>query len=332
MANPADIVDIIQTPVLIKDDFIKRGHVLLDGKQNPIHYTGGFAIVFPFMVDGEKWAFRCWYNSLGNVGQRLKTLSAELDRLHLPYFCKFQYVDQGIVLDGAIKPTTRMLWVDGLNIKDYICRHAANRQRMENLAGTFLTMCKDLHRAPIAHGDLQHGNIIIDDSGHIFLIDYDSVFLPALQGVKDIITGLPAYQHPSRIRRENIYANEKLDYFSELIIYTCIVAISKDPSLVSKFNIASSDNLLFVKEDFQDLRHSRVYQYLQALDNETIQLLDIMQGYLMTSNIQDLKPFESFLGTNVIKPKALYCIDCGQKFGSEDERFCIRCGKPRLVY
>ena len=324
MANPADIVDIIQAPVLIKDDFIKSGTLVLDEKGNPVHYTGGFAIVFPFIVNGKMWAFRCWYNSIGNIGKRLKILSEELDKIHLPYFCKFQYVDKGIVCDGNICPTTRMMWVDGQNIKDFICTHASSPVILKKLANSFKRMCIELHKNHIAHGDLQHGNIIVNSKGEIFLIDYDSIFLPALEGEKDIITGLPAYQHPSRIRNENEFANEKLDYFSELIIYLSIIAIADDPSLINDYSVKSSDCLLFCREDYKNLKESGIYKRLSSMGGGIPSLLGILVDYLSQKNISDLVPFEDLLHHN----QSFYCIICGNRFHVNDH-YCIRCGTKR---
>lgn len=327
MANPADIVDIIQVPALIKDDFIRAGNVILDEKGNPIHYTGGFAVVFPFWVNKVKWAFRCWYNNVGNIGERLQTLSDELNRINLPYFCQFHYSEKGIALDGSIKPTTRMLWVDGDNIKDYICKNSNNPSKLKELADSFMQMCKDLHKANIAHGDLQHGNIIIDRQGKIYLIDYDSLYVPALKGEKDIITGLAAYQHPSRIKGRNIYAHEKLDYFSELVIYLSIIAISESPILVNKFNVQDSDNLIFTQEDYCDIKYSNIYRHLRGLSENVNKLLDILESYLLIDSIEKLMPFETLFSYG---QESNYCINCGFKFENTDDVFCTRCGVKRI--
>lgn len=327
MANPADIVDIILTPALIKDDFIKAGTVIVDDKGNPIHYVGGFAVVFPFYVKNEKWAFRCWYNKVGNIGKRLKLLSEELSKVNLPYFCHFQYVDKGVVLDGAIKPTTRMLWIDGLNIKEYICKNANDSIKLKTLASDFKQMCSNLHHARIAHGDLQHGNIIVNEEGKIFLIDYDSLYFPTLNGEKDIISGLAAYQHPSRIHGGNVYAHEKLDYFSELIIYLSILAIAEYPSFVNELNIQNSDNLLFKKDDYNNIRSSFTYKKLNNSSNEIQLLLNVLEEYLSHDAIIDLKPFESYLKSSEYLN---FCINCGSGFYDKEDCYCIECGTKRI--
>lgn len=293
MPNVVDIIQSIQVPQLIKDTFICKGKPILDGRGRPIHYTGGFAVAFPFMVNGEKWAFRCWSADIGNIETRLRILSKELSSQNLPYFCDFTYEAEGITINGGTFPTTRMRWIDGQTIKDYLCNNKGNSNKIKQLADSFLTMCNELHKRKIAHGDLQHGNILVDDCGNLFLIDYDSVYSPALKGVDDIISGLVDYQHPKR--KDNKHASEKLDYFSELIIYLSILAIAENPYLVSKYKVEDADRLLFSKEDFEDITNSQIYKDIHPLGIQFQEMLDVLEEYLKCRSIDDLLPFDTFL-------------------------------------
>lgn len=293
MPSVVDIIQSIQVPQLIKDSFICKGRPVLDKRGRPIHYTGGFAVAFPFMVNGEKWAFRCWSADIGNIENRLITLSKELSNQNLPYFCDFTYEAEGITINGEIFPTTRMRWIDGQTIKDYLCNNKDDSNKIKQLANSFLTMCNELHKWKIAHGDLQHGNILVDDIGNLFLIDYDSVYLPALKGAEDIISGLADYQHPKR--KDNKQASEKLDYFSELIIYLSILSIAEAPSLVEKYKVDDADRLLFTKEDFEDITNSQIYKDISSLGKQFQELLDVLEEYLKCNSIDDLLPFDIFL-------------------------------------
>lgn len=279
----------VTIPRLIKDEVIRNGKFNILPLGNVEMYTGGFSVVFPVDVNGEKWAFRCWHTSVGDVRDRLMKLSGELKRTQLPYFCDFEYVYEGIVVDGVPYPTTRMKWIDGDNLVGYICKNR-NKEVLKKLARSFKTMCIDLHNNHIAHGDLQHGNILVDNTGRLFLIDYDSVYMPEMGEQADIIAGKQEYQHPNR--KDNKNASEKLDYFSELIIYVSILAVSEDLSLIDKYNmIADEDCMLFSKEDFNDLCHSQVYEDIKALGGEFGKLLDILEEYLEHNDINSLMPF-----------------------------------------
>ena len=140
----------------------------------------------------------------------------------LSFLCEFQYIDKGINVEGNIYPTTRMRWIDGITIKDYICQNRNSKGLLIALANNFLKMTQALHSRSLAHGDLQHGNILVDKNHQLYLVDYDSFYCPRLKGEADTVTGLADYQHPARINNKSV--SEKLDYFSELIIYLSILA------------------------------------------------------------------------------------------------------------
>lgn len=299
--NIDDIVTSVTTPALILDTFIKNGtfHELPTGDVEM--YTGGFTLVFPVKVNGEKWAFRCWYVDLGNMRSHFQTLSGVFSKLRLPYFCDFAYIDDGIVVGGKKYPTTRMRWIEGKNLKQYICANRNDKKKIKNLANNFVKMITTLHKYHISHGDLQHGNILIDDNDNLFLIDYDSVYVPELQGEADIIKGLKGYQHPKR--GDNLLANEKVDYFSELIIYLSILAIAEKSSLVEKYQVEDSEQLLFSFEDFKDLENSQVYIDLMQLGGLFSILLKILSDYLNEDDICNLEPFTTLVDKYTKEPK-----------------------------
>ena len=294
----ADIKSSIQAG-LIKDGYLKQGQFEFDNRGRLISYTGGFTVVVPIKVQGMKWALRCWYMDLGNVRKRMEVLANYLQKQSLPYFCDFSYVDEGILVDGKIYPITRMKWIDGERLDKYICSHR-DKTSLLKLADNFLNMCKELHTHKIAHGDLQHGNIMVDLSGGIFLIDYDSMYVPTMQGESDIITGLKDYQHPKR--KNNLYVSETLDYFSELIIYISILAIAENPDLIEKYQIGDAEHLLFTSDDFIDFNNSLIYKDLYSLEGIFPLLLLILEEYLSKNNINDLEPFDELLDSYTKTP------------------------------
>lgn len=298
MVTHTDIITSVNNG-LILDDFVRQGTFLRNGRGRLVQYTGGFTDVFPVNVHGEKWAFRCWYANLGSTKQRFIKISTALSRVHLPYFCEFKYIENGIIINGQKYPTTRMRWIEGDNIKKFLCKHSLEKTRLVNLADRFMRMSQELHAHHIAHGDLQHGNIIVGNDDHIYLIDYDSVFVPTLNGQADIIHGLKGYQHPKR--KSNKLANEKLDYFSELIIYTSILGIAIEPNLVKKYNVEDSEQLLFSCDDFLNITNSEIYKDLASLGGVFSILLKILVNYLSKNDINDLEPFEDLLVQNYKK-------------------------------
>jgi serine/threonine protein kinase len=150
-------------------------------------------------------------------------------------------------------------------------------------------MVEQLHRVSISHGDLQHGNILVRNNGSLVLVDYDSIYVPSLKGYKDEIKGLVGYQHPARW--ENTYISEKNDYFSELIIYTSILALSYFPNLWRELNIENTETLLFSSEDINSGGNSSIFRKLESHP----QLKDLsiaIKKALQCKSIEDLLPLE----------------------------------------
>ncbi len=292
-----EIPDIIKSVSngLVNDSFVKSGSFIKNrnnrGREILERYVGGFSAVFPFIAKGKKWAFRCWHANVGNMQKHYEALAKELAPLKLPYFCNFSYSPDGVLVNGFVYPTTTMEWIDGTNLKEYLCLYANDKRKIERLADSFLQMTKAMHKAKISHGDLQHGNILVNDKGELFLIDYDSVCTPSLVGQPSAIVGLIDYQHPLRFTTQ-VLSSEKNDYFSELIIYISILAIAKKPVLIEKYNIKESERLLFSKEDFTDIEASPIYKELCIFGDKFKLLLKILKEYLVCNSIDELVPFD----------------------------------------
>ena len=310
MPSISEILDSVSVPALIKDKVIRNGN-FEQSNRGAIYYSGGFTVVFPVYSNGNKWAFRCWHTEMGNVRNRFRIISDYINKLNSQYFCNFYYCDSGLIVDGKVFPTTRMDWVNGKTINQYIIEHANNKELMISLANKFLTMTDTLHKHHIAHGDLQHGNIIISDTGDIKLVDYDSLFVPGLEGETDIIIGKAEYQHPKR--KQVKLTSEKLDYFSELVIYLSILTIAYNPSIIREFSI--EDSLIFQSTDWDNLEKSPIYSALKDIRNDDIStLVDILMKYLNEDDINNLRPFAD-IWREYHKEPILHSFVCGNVDG-----------------
>lgn len=307
MPSISEIIDSVSVPSLIKDEVIKDGIFEKSGTQ-PVYYSGGFTVVFPVTTHNDKWAFRCWHTEMGNVRDRFKIISDYINGLNSPYFCDFYYCDNGLVVDGKLFPTTRMKWVNGDTINEYISKNSNDKDKLLSLAEKFLAMIDFMHKHHIAHGDLQHGNIIIENND-IKLVDYDSLYVPGLDGYSDIIVGKAEFQHPHRSKLK--ITSEKLDYFSELVIYLSIIAVAYEPSLIKEFSI--QDSLLFQASDWSDFETSKIFKAFNRISNENIPvLLSILIDYLKEDNINNLRPFTE-VWMELLKEPIIKSFVCGNE-------------------
>ena len=268
------------------------------GKDNfVISDTGAFSIVFPIDMVSKTFALRCWVKEVGNVKNRYEKISTYLKQVRLPYFVDFEYVSEGILVNGTKYPITRMEWVEGVSLREFIEQNLQEARILKVVATEFQKMVTSLHKHRIAHGDLQDGNILIKQNGtdvEIKLIDYDSLFVPTLQGQPDQIVGLPEYQHLQRIAGGR-QASEKVDYFSELVIYLSFLALAEKPELWNQFKDKTERGLLFSKEDFENPDQADVFKELEKLSPDVQQLAATLKDFCAKASIDELAPLEAIL-------------------------------------
>lgn len=189
----------------------------------------------------------------------------------------------------GIQPIVIMDWIEALPFKKYISQSISRPKLLYKLAETFRIMVEELHKAHFAHGDLQHGNIMVKNDGSIILVDYDSMYVPSLAGCSDEIKGLAGYQHPARWK--NKILTEKVDYFSELIIYTSIIGLAKFPDLWTRLNLEESETMLFSADDISSPETSQIYAILSN-DSDLQPLVNKIQEFLSKDDLNELQPLE----------------------------------------
>ena len=262
--------------------------------------SGGFSRVYPVNIGSKTFALRCWIRDVGDAKRRYEKISAYLKQVGLPYFVDFEYVSEGILVNGIKYPITRMEWANGLPLRAFIEQNLQNADVFSTVATEFQKMVAALHAHEISHGDLQDGNILLRRNGaqvEIKLIDYDSVFVPTLRGYPDSgIVGLPEYQHPQRIAGVGP-TGEKVDYFSELVIYLSFLSLAEKPELWNRFKDSTGDGLLFSADDFKNPDTSSIFGELEKLSAEVRELAATLKHFCAETSIAQLAALEIVLPT-----------------------------------
>lgn len=217
-----------------------------------------------------EWAVRCFTNNVKDQKIRYDTISLHLSSVNLPYIVPFEYLSEGIRINGSWFPVVKMQWVEGESLLHYIQRNLHNAEILKELANKWLKMMNDLHMADIAHGDLQHGNILIRDD-EIILIDYDGMYVPGLNGMPSNELGHRNYQHPGRTEE---HFGPYIDHFSAWVIWIFLLALGADASLWNSLGAGEAEeSLLFRQKDFVSPGASRVFELLELVHDETLRSL-----------------------------------------------------------
>lgn len=230
----------------------------------PRAITGAFAAVFPMDARTRRWAVKCFLTDVPDQRRRYDAIAAHLDEADLSYTIDFDYQHRGIQVDGQTLPVLKMEWVEGVPLNEYVRRHLDAPERLDHLAEQWRTMLADLADADVAHGDLQHGNVLVQDGDagpRLILVDYDTMWVPALKGHKSPEVGHRNYQHPDRTETD---FGPYLDHFPGLVTYVALRASRHRPDLFTRYD--TGENLLFRAADFYDPEESLLFKDLVSVE------------------------------------------------------------------
>ena len=302
----SDYTDSVQNAdVLITDSVLKSAKPRLSQNGAPRMMSGGVAVVYPFQCGGDIYAVKCWLRDIGDLRDHYRRVEMFLDSCQSEYFVDFSYVEKGIIAKNQVWPFLRMKWVGGKSLLEFINANVSSSPAMVLLAGRYLEMSQHLHKLGVAHGDLQGSNLMVEGSGgaiNIRLIDYDTLIVPSSYGRKADAIALPSYQHPKRGKASSYTGKE--DYFSELVIYLSLLAVSERPSIWKKYPQGSPSlkdedrhdkDMIFVKEDFVAETPTEIFKELFTLSPQIKGLTLILWNFTRMHSIEQLIPVEKVL-------------------------------------
>src|SRR5438874_2730488 len=260
-------------PKAFADPGLKAVTLELDRFGMPKPATGGNAVVYKanepggFLRFKKTWAIRCFLRPISDHAERYEAISKHLRNVRLPYDVNFQFLKRGIQIRSNWFPIVKMQWAKGDLLHSHIEKHLGCPAVLEALRAKWAILVRHLEAAQVAHGDLQHGNILVR-GGSIQLVDYDGMWVPALRGRHATEIGHRAYQHPERSEQD--YGQE-IDRFSALVIYLSLAALERDVTLWERFH--TGDNLIFVREDFLQVGRSAIWHQLRRIGSRELEQL-----------------------------------------------------------
>jgi hypothetical protein len=247
-------------------------------RKQPLSWAGNFAIVFKLTSETlrKSWAVRCFTQPPDDtIQQRYQSILNYPSYHQSPYFVPFEFIQEGIKVDDQWYPIVKMEWQEGQTLDDYIEQQINDSKHLLgfnllSLKNQLEKIRQDLQELQIAHGDLQHGNILVTPRQEIKLVDYDEMYIPDLKDSPPINEkGHPNYQHPQRSVED---WGVTIDNFSFEVIILSITALIQSPDIWKKFH-RDDNSLIFVKEDFLNPSQSELFKYLQQIENDEVKTL-----------------------------------------------------------
>lgn len=272
------------------------------GILGPKAATGNNAVVARATVGSKTEALRFFTRISPSDKRHYETLGSHVRKHNLVSVAAADLVPNAIKVNGGLWPVMRMEWIDGRPLDRYVrfLSEKEDKGALTTLAATWRSLVLKLQQAEFAHGDLQHGNVMIDSKSQLRLIDLDSVWIPALAGSPPSEVGHPNYQHPAR--QTSAHWGRWVDTFSALVIYISLRALAVQPSLWGQLN--DDDNLIFRARDFLGPLDTPVWKKLSQLGNAEIdKLCEIFKKCCLKGTVnQSLEQVLS--GQAVVTPSA----------------------------
>jgi hypothetical protein len=234
--------------------------------------SGNFAVVCHMQLGEQAWAVRAFSRDVPDLRQRYHLISTHLgahNGLHAS-IVGFRYVPNGIRVNGTTHPIVVMDWVPGTQLDAAIAKALTSQHELRRMSEAWIQLVTDLECLQIAHGDLQHGNVLADGTS-LRLVDYDGMYVPSMAGMAANEQGHRNYQHPQRDKQG---FNESMDRFSALLIYTGLCALAHDPGLWQRHGMPD-EAVLFRQADLQDPNRSKLFAELLACQNPTVRRLSM---------------------------------------------------------
>jgi hypothetical protein len=275
--SPQDYNEAIQNPTIcFADADLRQGEVELDAIGLPRPISGSFASVYKVNCGDKSWAVRCFLQEGDQQQHRYEAISHYFLHQGFKFAVPFLFIREGIKIGDSWYPILKMQWVEGVTLDQFVRREAANPAKLLWLAEELRQLVEDMQTHRIAHGDLQHANLIVDGES-LLLVDYDGVFVPQLNGMQSAELGHRNYQHPKRQAKD---FSAELDNFSIWVLYVSLRILAADPGLV-KCADEDFESLLFTREDFLNPESSVLFHLLeQHRSNEVVRNARLLRAVL----------------------------------------------------
>ncbi len=238
----------------------------------PVMTGGNFAVIFK-MKDEQNakfYAVKCFTKEQEGRADAYREIAKELENVSSPYILPIRYLEKELFVDTNQTtetefPVLLMDWVDGVTLDKYIRKNKNDKNKLELLSYRFYKLSKWLISQPFAHGDLKIDNILIRVNGELVLVDYDGMYVPAMNGQKARELGSPDFRSPYRTTED---FSRDIDDFSIISILLSLCMIHINPKCLDKYG--AQDRLVFSSKDYQDITHCKAYQSVsQSIKNGT---------------------------------------------------------------
>ncbi|HEY6956849.1 MAG TPA: hypothetical protein VI385_16470, partial [Flavisolibacter sp.] len=254
---------------------------------NPWYHKSRRAIVFKAENNARFFAVRFFLDDDEQLFRRYHEVERYLESIDVSWKTSL------VFLDEEYYPSTRMDWVDGYSLGEYIDLIISQPLLISQLQSKLVSLYQSLEQNGVGHGNLNLHNIRLTNESKdhtIKLIDYDSMFVPAFREKDSLSAGTSSFQHPMRLSSD---FNETIDRFSIWVLLTALEAFKIDSSLWTKaeqYGYDKSKQVLFNYRDLAMPQQSRAFQICRKYNNEALNFYaENLANFCVSKTLQNIE-------------------------------------------
>jgi hypothetical protein len=235
----------------------------------PMPASGTTAIVFKATVDGQSQALRFLTRPDAASQHRYTALNHYFtDRGLTRDVATSQWIDDAITVNGRTWPMLQMQWVEGRTLNNYV-EHLVETEdttSILSLADAWRELLRRTQAARFAHGDLQHGNVMVEADGTLRLVDFDSAWIEPFAG-----SSPPSESGHRNYQRMDRPWGPWMDTFPGLVIYLSLLALGRSTKPWEQLH--TGENLLFSGQDFSPPHQTQAWWQLTQLSDPQLAVM-----------------------------------------------------------
>jgi hypothetical protein len=241
---------------------------------------GSAGYVFHAKRGRNQYALKVFSKHVPDRRERYRHIHDHLEKQRSRIFIDFQFADHGVWVTSDMDsadwfPAVRMQWCGGQTLEVAVDQALQTGYDGSEWARDWLRVLRDLRKTGTAHGDLQHGNVIVGSNGRMRLIDYDGMFVPSMDGhLAAVELGHPAFQHPAR-QMAGAPFDAYIDGVSGLVILASLGGLTTE-----LWDMRDDEGLLLGSDDLAAPNDSELLSRLSRSPEPAPQLVRLLRQAL----------------------------------------------------
>lgn len=269
--------------------------LVYDSLGNPIYHIGSHSIVFKFrgLKSNKFRAYKFFTRNQHEIVERYKETELFRRENYSAYIPRIIVREDALTMktsDGKVGkfPMIVMDWVEGTKLSEYIRKKKYSPCELGDIFCKFMKMASWLITSNINHGDLHPGNIMVDSTSNLVLVDFDNFRTPSSKRHYGNHEEGKEYFHPqAHYIGHSSYYN---DDFSISLLALSLRAIVIDLSLLTEYE--GIGGILLSYDDLKDISKSnKLKEVFPSLDP----VLDELYGLFLRCYNEFILPKSEFL-------------------------------------